>query len=827
MRIRCITQCIIWFFLFAVDARQIPLPHLSENLDGRVYDDDQALPTTQQTHPNQPPQHYIPALTIDPSVATLIKAAYARLVTLISHKPPVGIVLSAVMYRLVVKGRLFRLHDAKDSNQPGRGRARRREKSHRAIVLDENDQLYVTQGGVQSVRRRLLQSITASLLEFHPLAHRSTLDDHAVRPAIVLLEAMVACLKVTHHPGSLKVGYIRDLIEPYSRLRSLSSDASILPSRIGKHEEVLDPIEKQRILDLCLATMDVCLTDALLRLCRDRLLSSSLRLARAKEYWKRRVNGLQGLPKLFPLDKLVEGDRMRLSLASAALQQELTRLGQIGAVLLDTPTDIQQELLIKALRESDSERRNEKQTGKPQHDNQKPWHIPNLGSLSNKASQYYRDNSFHFRKMGSGDIRGKAAIACLSDKWNEQDAWMRTTSGWSIRAKRFLCAVVQDTLTNSVPGDEFNAADFSALEKLYCASPLQPKSMGVELAKFIKYVESMSAWRRVGEGKELRLGDTFIADWSRRLDFLGIPSSLLAVWVATRAHAILQPYWPRFRQEAIDFATKSKEIVFTRLVIPIQEIAADILNKHPGMMAGFGLDEESSSLDRMLRDMGFGDGTEASRHEALMQATDEYEKDLQSSLFGMLVKGRLVTLLLLQMQQLKVGLLSALADIDVLMQGNRINFQLMAAIPAVVLVYFGAHFSMRRLYNIRAKDLRPVTAVHADMTIYLNDMERVILSTTETMGDCNNVNLRQVSSPSLISLLSYSEYGRWMLTMHRYLILLDYSSPPYPQMSCSDIHLSLLSFGGRNGALSTSGSARNLEILRRIQQKHEGLNKFL
>lgn len=772
---------------------------------------------------------YIPGFSIDPNISKLFTTSFSRLIALITYKPPVGLVAIAIIFRLLGKGRIWKIYDVKDSDQPERRHRSKREGSHRSFVLDETDQLYVSHGGVQSVRRKLLLSVVANLLDTHPLMQRSasSSDSHTTRPALDLLESMVACCKVSHHPGYPRISYVRDFLEPYSQLQSESSDASILPSILK--DTPMGNVDRQRLLDLCNMNTNVCFTDGLVRVCRDRLLTSSLRLARTQEYWKRRVTQLQGLPKLVPLDKLVQGDRMRLSLATAALEQELKRLGEIVTVLMDSPQDMEQDCLIQALRTSEIERQEEQEQGVRQRERNKPLHVPNIGSLTNKASQYYRDGTFSFRKMGNGDIRGTSALSCLLSNPSQQDAWMTTSREWTARARHVLCDVVRDTLTNSFPKrGGFNEADFEYWAHIYCNQlPRQKADTGSAmtcLAKLIEYVDSLSSWRRVGEGKELRLGDTFLADWTRRLDILGIPSSAAFLWVATFIHELVRPLWPGFRKDIIDLFRTAREIIDVRLIIPLRDIAADILNKNQGMMAGFGLDEESASLDRMLRDMGFGDGTESSRHDAFVQATKEYETDLQHGLIGILVKGRLVSLLLLQMQQLKVGLLSALADIDVLMQGNRINFQVMAAIPAIVIVYVGTRFFVRRLYNVRAKDLRPVTTVHADMTKFLNDMERIIFMT----GDASDTNSKNSGAPaSLLELLPVTQRGEWTLLVHRYLILLDYSSPPYPQAICNDIHLSLKAFGGRKGTLATSGADRNLVALQRIQHKHDKLTKFL
>jgi nuclear-control-of-ATPase protein 2 len=103
------------------------------------------------------------------------------------------------------------------------------------------------------------------------------------------------------------------------------------------------------------------------------------------------------------------------------------------------------------------------------------------------------------------------------------------------------------------------------------------------------------------------------------------------------------------------------------------------MNKTPSLLEAFDVKNEEMSLDNMLRDLGFGDGTEAARKEGLIQAARQYESDLKNGLFRNAMRGRLIRLLLVQIQQLKAGLLSALASIDILVAANRLNIQLLTA----------------------------------------------------------------------------------------------------------------------------------------------------
>jgi nuclear-control-of-ATPase protein 2 len=243
------------------------------------------------------------------------------------------------------------------------------------------------------------------------------------------------------------------------------------------------------------------------------------------------------------------------------------------------------------------------------------------------------------------------------------------------------------------------------------------------------------------------------------------------------------------------------------------------------MMSALGLDAEETSLDHMLRDLGFGDGTLATRQSALQKATDQYERDISSGLLTNLMRGRLVQLLLVQVQQLKVGLLSALDTIDVLLQGNRIHFQVLAAIPAIVIATYGTRYFLWGLYNIRAKDIRPVTVVHGEMTRYLTNMENIFLLSDSVRLE--NHDREGGSSVHWETQLQPAELGELILNMHRYLILLDFSSPPFRPRDCDDIQQSMLRFLGTTGTLKRLGNDRQLEWLGRIKKKHQDLVKKL
>jgi len=199
---------------------------------------------------------------------------------------------------------------------------------------------------------------------------------------------------------------------------------------------------------------------------------------------------------------------------------------------------------------------------------------------------------------------------------------------------------------------------------------------------------------------------------------------------------------------------------------------------------------------------------------------------LNSGLFLNFARGRLVRLLLIQVQQLKVGLLSALDTIDVLMKGNQIHFQFLAAIPAVLITGFGTRFFLRFLYSIRSKDLRPVTVAHAKMAGYLSQMERLILldEPVTAAGATTGGEQSTESSASPSRGLSPATLGEISLYMYNYLTLLDFSSTLFSSSATEQIHVSLQGLLGTT--IRKDGSTDlTLRWLDRIQHQHRDLLK--
>jgi nuclear-control-of-ATPase protein 2 len=101
-------------------------------------------------------------------------------------------------------------------------------------------------------------------------------------------------------------------------------------------------------------------------------------------------------------------------------------------------------------------------------------------------------------------------------------------------------------------------------------------------------------------------------------------------------------------------------IVEFRFYTPMKDIVLDLLNRRPRMVDPFALINEQTSLDNMLKDLGVGDGTRATRATALASASRMYEEEVAGGAIRNLIRGRVAQLMLIQIQQLKADLLQGM-----------------------------------------------------------------------------------------------------------------------------------------------------------------------
>jgi nuclear-control-of-ATPase protein 2 len=548
----------------------------------------------------------------------------------------------------------------------------------------------------------------------------------------------------------------------------------------------------------------------------------------------------------------VEGDRMRLAFAEAAYKAELKRMGKVLRLLDQRPGGMDDSYLQAAVQKTLWEDLD----GPPQEDTftralnatmgsgsfvkkhlgglfsflPSSWTFPPKNHIAGFALRYNADGRgrFSFQTFeNSVQINGKSATQVLLDDFpNTQQPWLDKAQIWTLEARSLIYDTIRDALETSVQptlAQEQELAKFQATWRTqqYNANAAPTESILNQWQFVYEMVRDINRLRRIGEGKSLKLKEVNFIHWLQQWDLMGLPSAALKIYLANLLNQKLQPYFPKFKAIVDESFDTMSEIIMTRFWTPFKDLVDELMHRDTKrLLTGVSLDDEATSLDFMLRDLGFGDGTPATRHEAMLKATRQYESDMNTGLMRHALGGRLVRLMLIQVQQLKVGMLDAAETIDVLFQSNRLNMQLLAIIPAIVIVGVGTKLLTRFLFTVRVKDLRPMSSVHAEMTEYLNELEYILLLSNRTPD--------QERATPASEVLQDHQLAEFALTLYDYLVLLDYSSPqPFPNWQCDAIHQSIAEFFGRNGSINRLTLNDQIRLLDLVKCKHQELSKYL
>ena len=513
----------------------------------------------------------------------------------------------------------------------------------------------------------------------------------------------------------------------------------------------------------------------------------------------------------------VRANRDCLALAQGAYQTEIQHLGKAVRVLNRRPDEMAESLLVDALAMSSTATTTTTTTTNSTKGNSavRSWNDASMSWFNKIAIRWNADGkgrlTIRFLDQDTS-ISGEAARLVLQ-RHDDASTWVEGAQAWIEAARRDLSDILQESVKKDAGDDATIQAHVANLVEWGAGNTLRSKEQWESVLELVEHIDEH---QRVGEGTATGLADSKFTRWLKELDLCGIPSSLLIVGFAHILHRVLEPKWPVIQTSLLHSYLIAVTIFKKRVWTPLLDILVNLISrKNPSLLEFFDVTNEVASLDNMLRDLGFGDGTEATRQEALILASRRYEMDLQggSMLLRSAAMGRLPRLLLVQVQQLKAGLLHALDGIDALVAANRLNVQLLAGIPAVLIITLGIRFVLRSIYTFRLKAIRSVRDVHSEMSDYLDEIEKCIL-----VGDAAGSNMA---------------LGAFVLNMHSYLVLLDYSSPLVPARLLDGIHKSmqdLLLSGHRIDFSATSvpigntrGIDRQIQIVRLLKEKHQGL----
>ena len=762
---------------------------------------------------------WLPALLTD-TIPSYLKA-------IMLFKPPVGITSVYVFCHLLLSRNkrlvqnLFSFDE--DDQTPTTHSNKRKKRIGRGLDLDEADgKLRLGLGGAEAVRAELC----ICALDEHILSsqEKATADSVGKKGPFVgdpmldlsnpstrseYASAIRDALRVNESPRSAKENYIENTVGPLSRLQGLYDKYNLFDDRFYiKQGKQRGDTYAADILWMSAKVAEVRTLDALLRVLRERLLTSAVRLSKKEKYRAWRLawydNGLGRIYKRWMRKvlkgKTVEADRFNLQLTQAALKREMERLGQVQMLLLNRPAELSETLLLMAS-------------------------APSPNQTSKKATVCMLDAAgAKVALQANYSSRGSVAASYGDDGLQK---YAIEAHAWTGSARELVHDLVTETLTAAFqPDDKVEndrnttvAYDLNTLSQwaTYEKCDLEGWDTALTLA------ENLSKARLMREQQFLPTAFDLKRLW-KRIDLFGIPSSLAVLGAAFVVHKkVYVPYWDEILESGQFFCGALWGVIEFRFWTPLKDISLDLLNRRSKLLDPFALANEETSLDNMLRDLGIGDGTKLNRPEALAEAARMYEKELAQGAIKNLFRGGMVRLLLIQVQQLKTGLLQAMGRIDDLMDSNRLNVQLLATIPAILLVNFGTRIFFQALYSLRSRDFVGLPNAKAEMGDLLRKMERCLLlashseDTFESQANPTDKSDKSSieSSPQAAVTLQPNELGEFVLHMHQYLVILDFCSPPFPTRGCDSIHFAMQDLL-MQGQLSTKRQIALLQVRKPI-----------
>lgn len=209
-----------------------------------------------------------------------------------------------------------------------------------------------------------------------------------------------------------------------------------------------------------------------------------------------------------------------------------------------------------------------------------------------------------------------------------------------------------------------------------------------------------------------------------------IPGSLTRIGAGVGVHYALKPRWAEIVKAGRTARRVALRIFKKRFYTPFRGILLDLLNRQPKLTTKAALEDSTASLTSMLTD--FLEEQDwavrpADRAAEIAAVSRAYESEIKRGALKGLIRGKLLRLLLIQMQVVKTQLLKAMGAIDDLVDANRLNMQILASVPAVVLFGVGWRFLHTLFWLLRTRSGRSMRQVHAQMGRSLEQLERCLV----------------------------------------------------------------------------------------------------
>jgi nuclear-control-of-ATPase protein 2 len=543
----------------------------------------------------------------------------------------------------------------------------------RSFDLDRGDQQYNNFGGVETVRVRACQKGLRAALELSDELNtgkskrqslfgnpRSQESDTNVKSEYTDdLETALKALELSCPPRGSREYFVEQSVGALSKLQKYLADPADQNS--GRAPSV-----HEQNLRLLLAhsskVIELRAMDALLRTLRDRHIVVSYRLRRAQNYWKWHLNISSGrfgrlaqriLSDIQSVLKWGDHDfrdrnQKEYERITGACDRELLWLGNVETVLLERPLEMEAADLFSVFGDTKSKGH---------------W----LSGIVFEGNNVHNEPSPDL----SSEAKFASTVNLLTKGKNRM--WLHQSEGWTKKARSVIAnsldATVRSSFTqirngdsNPVSGsdDEHNSPVYAESEFLrkwadYDDTFSEEKSWLMVLS----LVDFAASHQRAGEQRHFQISG--LTTRLKQYDFLGIPSTALMLAAANSLHdKIIEPHSQEIKNFIKSIFQAIWGIVEFRFYTPMKDIVLDLLNRRPRMVDPFALINEQTSLDNMLKDLGVGDGTRATRATALASASRMYEEEVAGGAIRNLIRGRVAQLMLIQIQQLKADLLQGM-----------------------------------------------------------------------------------------------------------------------------------------------------------------------
>jgi len=297
--------------------------------------------------------------------AILANGLFSFLKRIVLYKPPVGIFVLYLVFTILLKRRKLveSMMVDRDRNMDPIPSRMQRQRIGRSLNLDSTDSTYDRLGGVDAVRSQLC---IAALCEYMV----QNVDVAGIEGKDPYLTAKGSCHNPTFNyyaaaarealetysvPKTSREYFVKMMVGPMERIEKLyKSPFSPATARKPSNKTGLSTVnELNCILWTAAKVAEIRALDALLRVLRERLLTSAMRLSRKKNLRAIKLGWYENNYRRTWFRRIIKrktlrDDRRNFQLTSAALKREMERLGNVQKNLLSRPEDLSETSLLMA-----------------------------------------------------------------------------------------------------------------------------------------------------------------------------------------------------------------------------------------------------------------------------------------------------------------------------------------------------------------------------------------------------------------------------------------------------------------------------------------------